>query len=120
MDEVSEKCLYKKEPRSRSETLEGNTEKVKVGCGNLYITINGDDIGICEVFTKTGGCSPLSEAASRLISIAMRAGVEAEYIIEQLKGIKCPNTTQQKDIKVLSCPDAIGRALERVLKETKK
>lgn len=110
-------------PRPRPEITTGLTEKVRIGCGNLYITANYDDEGICEVITnlgRAGGCPSQSEATSRIISIALRAGVRPESIIEQLKGIRCHSTLSQrakgnKNIKVLSCPDAIGRALEKVM-----
>mgnify|MGYP000011447976 FL=1 len=106
-------------PRPRSEIATGFTEKVKIGCGNLYITVNYDDYGICEVFTNTGragGCPSQSEATARLVSIALRSGVDYKYIVEQLKGIRCPSTIRQKGLKVLSCPDAIGRLIEKVAK----
>ena len=109
-------------PRMRPETTQGMTEKVRVGCGNLYITVNYDKNGICEVFTnvgRAGGCPSQSEATSRLVSIALRSGIDPKEIIEQLKGIRCHSTLRQKamnnNIKVLSCPDAIGKALERTL-----
>lgn len=104
-------------PRERPDVTMGITEKVKIGCGNLYITVNYDDQGICEVFTnlgRAGGCPSQSEATSRLISLALRSGIEVETIIEQLKGIRCHSTLRQKGLKVLSCPDAIGRVLEKV------
>lgn len=106
-------------PRPRPEIATGFTEKVKIGCGNLYITVNYDEEGICEVFTNTGragGCPSQSEATARLVSIALRSGINHEYIIEQLKGIRCPSTTRQKGLKVLSCPDAIGSLIEKVAK----
>lgn len=109
-------------PRERPEITNGITEKVRVGCGNLYITVNYDDRGICEVFTnvgRAGGCPSQSEAASRLISIALRSGMDVSEIVEQLKGIRCHSTLRQKannrDIKVLSCPDAIAKTIEKVL-----
>lgn len=109
-------------PRLRPEITQGMTEKVRVGCGNLYITVNYDENGICEVFTnvgRAGGCPSQSEATSRLISIALRSGMKVEEIIGQLKGIRCHSTLRQratnKAIKVLSCPDAIGKALERAM-----
>nr|WP_281797654.1 TSCPD domain-containing protein [Tepidanaerobacter syntrophicus] len=80
---------------------------------------------MCEVFTnlgRAGGCPSQSEATSRLISLALRAGIDVKAIVEQLKGIRCHSTLRQmatnKDIKVLSCPDAIGRALERSMGKT--
>ncbi|HEX3025757.1 MAG TPA: vitamin B12-dependent ribonucleotide reductase [Clostridia bacterium] len=106
-------------PRPRPEVTTGFTEKVKIGCGNLYITVNYDDNGICEVFTNTGragGCPSQSEATSRLVSIALRSGMEVDSIIEQLKGIRCPSTIRQKGMKVMSCPDAIARVIEKVKK----
>lgn len=109
-------------PRQRPDITTGITEKVRVGCGTLYITVNRDNNGICEVFTnvgKAGGCPSQSEATSRLISIALRSGMDVNEIIEQLKGIRCHSTLRQraynKDIKVLSCPDAIGKTIEKVL-----
>ena len=105
-------------PRPRPDITNGFTEKVRTGCGNLYITVNYDDQGICEVFTNTGragGCPSQSEATSRLVSIALRSGIAAESIIEQLKGILCASTIRQRDMKVLSCPDAIGRLIEKVM-----
>jgi ribonucleoside-diphosphate reductase alpha chain len=109
-------------PRHRPELTRGITEKVRVGCGNLYITVNYDDNGICEVFTnvgKAGGCPSQSEATARLISIGLRSGVDVSSIIEQLRGIRCHSTLRQrtynKDIKVLSCPDAIARTIEKLL-----
>ncbi|TCW42472.1 ribonucleoside-diphosphate reductase class II [Thermohydrogenium kirishiense] len=110
-------------PRPRPPVTKGITEKVRIGCGNLYITVNYDDKGICEVFTnlgRAGGCPSQSEATSRLISIALRSGLDAKSIVEQLKGIRCHSTLRQmannKEIKVLSCPDAIAKVIEKVMK----
>ena len=110
-------------PRARPAITHGVTEKVRIGCGNLYVTVNYDDKGICEVFAnlgRAGGCPSQSEATSRLVSIALRSGMEVEAIVEQLKGIRCHSTLLQKrekGIKVLSCPDAIGKVIEKVARE---
>lgn len=105
-------------PRPRIETIKGSTEKFKTGCGNLYVTVNFDEFGICEVFTntgRTGGCPSQTEATARVISISLRSGVAPMELINQLKGIRCSACIGLADLKCLSCPDAIGRALERAV-----
>lgn len=109
-------------PRQRPGITQGMTEKAIAGCGNLYITVNYDEEGICEVFTnlgKGGGCPSQTEATSRLVSLAMRSGISPVAVVEQLKGIRCPSTLARKakgaDVRALSCPDAIAKTLERVL-----
>ena len=105
-------------PRERPEITKGFTEKVKIGCGNLYITVNYDENGICEVFTnlgRGGGCPSQSEATSRLVSVALRSGMDAKVLVEQLRGIRCPSTIRRRDVKVTSCPDAIARVIQKVM-----
>ncbi len=95
-----------------------------MGCGKLYVSVNKDDQGLCEVFAnlgKAGGCPAQSEATCRVVSAALRSGVAPTVLIEQLKGIRCLSTVTRrnsnKDIDVLSCPDAIARAIEEAIEE---
>ncbi len=104
-------------PRPRPTVTRGTTTKVNTGCGNLYITINVDDNGMpFEVFIqmgKAGGCAASQlEAVGRLVSLALRSGVENKKIIDQLRGIRCPSPSWEKGGRIFSCADAIARVLE--------
>ena len=104
-------------PRPRPAITTGFTERVKIGCGNLYITVNYDENGICEVFTSTGkagGCPSQSEATARLVSVALRSGISVDEVYDQLKGIRCPSTIRQPGLSCTSCPDAIAQVVAKV------
>ncbi|MCL1873810.1 MAG: vitamin B12-dependent ribonucleotide reductase [Clostridiales bacterium] len=106
------------QPRPRPEITQGFTERCEIGCGKLYITINYDEDGICEVFTNTGrhgGCPSQSEATARLVTVALRSGVDARHVVKQLRGIRCPSTIRQPGKKASSCPDAIAKIIESTL-----
>jgi ribonucleoside-diphosphate reductase alpha chain len=109
-----------KSPRHRPQTTFGITERIKTGEGYLYVTINEDETGLCEVFTtigKAGGnAAAQSEAISRLISLALRTGIEPREIVKQLKGISGPTPVWDgHGGQILSTPDAIGKVLERYI-----
>ncbi len=102
-------------PRPRPRRTRGITERVRTGCGNLYVTINWDDDDFCEVFAqmgKAGGCAACQiEAETRLVSLALRSGVSPKAIIKQLSGIRCPSPSWDEGKQVLSCPDGVAKVL---------
>ena len=104
-------------PRSRPQAIHGVTERVRTGHGNMYVTINFDENDRpFEVFGnlgKAGGCdSAQLEAISRLVSLALRSGIDPSAVLEQLRGITCCPAWDEGTL-VRSGPDAVALALER-------
>ena len=100
--------------RERPRVMNGFTERFRTGHGNLYVTLNLDNQNPFEMFArlgKAGGCdSAQQEAICRLISMALRANIPPEEIIDNLQGITCcPNWDDGKQI--LSVPDALAQCL---------
>jgi ribonucleoside-diphosphate reductase alpha chain len=112
-------------PRARQDVIRGSTRKIRTGCGNIYVTVNEDEEGnLFEIFNqigKAGGCAASqSEAIGRLVSLALRSGVEPEEIVRQLKGISCHAPVWSKEGKILSCSDAVAKAIDWHLQDNKK
>jgi ribonucleoside-diphosphate reductase alpha chain len=91
--------------------------------GTLYVTINEDETGLCEIFTNIGKAGSQaqveSEAISRLISLSLRSGIDPRDMIKQLKGIGGPSPIWENGTQILSTPDAIAKALEWYLEKHK-
>jgi ribonucleoside-diphosphate reductase alpha chain len=101
--------------RERPKVLQGWTYQMKTGCGPLYVTVNQDTNGLFELFTtmgKAGGCAASqSEAIGRMVSLAWRSGIQARQVIKQLQGISCHSPSGFGENKVLSCADAVAKAI---------
>jgi ribonucleoside-diphosphate reductase alpha chain len=101
----------------RPETLLGFTTKMTTGMGALYVTVTEFEGRPFEVFATIGksgrSTTAKTEAIGRLVSLALRSGVNVKKIVEQLKGIGGEHPIFQKDGLVLSIPDAISRVLEK-------
>ncbi len=108
-------------PKPRPMMMVGRTYKLRTEMGNVYVTVNADEEGAQEVFVRLGmsGSSAMAftEAIGRLISLALRAGVSPDAIVDQLSGIKSSTATRQENGSfVFSVPDAVAKALEMFLK----
>jgi len=113
-----------REPRKRPAETKGTITKVTTGCGSLYVTVAYDDKGIFEVFStlgKSGACASAQlEAICRLISTALRSGVDVAQIVKQFRGIRCPSIAWEGGKSILSCADAIASVLEKHIKTDSK
>ena len=102
--------------RERPKVLKGWTYQMQTGCGPLYVTVNQDVTGLFELFTtmgKAGGCAASqSEAIGRMVSLAWRSGIQAKQIIKQLQGISCHSPSGFGENKILSCADAVAKAIQ--------
>ncbi len=100
----------------RPDMLNGFTQKIKTGYGNLYVTVNLRDGRPFELFAHIGksGYTTMAdtEAICRLISLALRAHVPVHQIIRQLRGIGGSSPVFSGGSKVSSIPDAIAQVLQ--------
>jgi len=119
--EIQTETVVKVGPRPRPELTKGVTRRIMTGCGNLYVTINEDEHGPVEIFSqmgKAGGCAASqSEAISRMVSLALRSHVSPDEIANELRGISCHRLAWQSGVRILSCADAMGKALEWHIKK---
>ena len=103
--------------KERPDTLEGFTTKTKTGLGQLYVTVTeygGQPFEVFATIGKSGrSTTAKTEAIGRLVSLALRAGVKVNAIVDQLKGIGGEHPVFQQGGLVLSIPDAIARVLEK-------
>ncbi|MBM3945724.1 MAG: adenosylcobalamin-dependent ribonucleoside-diphosphate reductase, partial [SAR202 cluster bacterium] len=111
-------------PRQRPSTVTGVTERIRTGHGNMYVTVNFDESHHpFELFTtlgKAGGCdSAQLEAISRLVSLALRSGIDPDQVVEQLRGITCDPVWEGGTL-VRSAPDAVAIILGRHLEQQAK
>ncbi len=104
--------------KDRPDVVYGFTQKIKTGLGVMYLTINELDGRPFEVFATIGksgrSITAKAEAIGRLVSLALRSGIEVIEVVRQLKGIvgEHPVYQNQKKGLLLSLPDAIAWVLE--------
>ena len=109
----------------------GLKRKIKGGCGSLHVHVDFDmETGkMSEVFINkggSGGCNSNLNALSRMISIALRGGIDVKDIADQLAStINCPSfaSARAKGIDLSpgsSCAGAVGKVLIELNKEFQK
>ncbi len=108
------------EKQPRPDVLHGVTQRVDTGYGKLYVNINEDEQGRpFELFANIGHSggftNSFTEALAKVISTALRSGVDPEEIVDELNGTRSPKVAWDKGEQIQSIPDAIGTAMRRYL-----
>jgi ribonucleoside-diphosphate reductase alpha chain len=111
-------------PTRRPKTLQGNTTNITTPLGNLFITLNSMEGRPFELFAQIGKAGSdvvaFTEAIARLISLALRCGVSVDEIVNQLEGIGGARSVGFGPNRIMSVPDAVGRALKDLAMSTHK
>jgi ribonucleoside-diphosphate reductase alpha chain len=108
------------EKQARPDVLHGVTQRIDTGYGKVYVNINEDDHGRpFELFANIGHSggftNSFTEALAKVISTALRSGVDPEEIVDELQGTRSPKVAWDKGEQIQSIPDAIGTAMRRYL-----
>lgn len=102
--------------RKRPEIMYGFTQKVPTGLGTMYLTVNELDGKPFEVFATIGksghSTTAKAEAIGRLVSLALRSGIDVRAVVVQLRGIGGEHPVFRRKGILLSIPDAIAWVLE--------
>ena len=120
LESADEPAIDYTETRPRPDSLSGVTQRVETGYGKLYVTINEDEAGRpFELFANIGHSggytNSFTEALAKVISTALRSGVDPEEVVDELQGTRSPKVAWDKGEQIQSIPDAIGTALRRYL-----
>lgn len=108
-----------------SDDLIGFKKKLNTGCGSLHVQAFFDHHGnFREIYLSkgsTGGCNSFMVGLSRMISLAARAGISLEKIVDQLHStMVCPSYVKRAYTSAgTSCPNALGHALVEIQTQSK-
>lgn len=117
--------------RKVSDDCVGRKRTLQTGCGTLHLTafLDPKTGQLLETYFSKGsqgGCALFMVGLSRMVSLAARANVPIELIVDQLMSSgTCPSyavrkATKQDTSKGSSCPVAIGYALMDMYKQFQK
>lgn len=109
-------------PIDRPDRLDGFTAAKETPVGKLFLTLNTLNGHPVEVFAQIGKAgsdiSAFTEAIARLMSIALRSGIEPQEVADQLLGIGGSRSIGFGPNRIRSVPDAIGQFLDEYLHQS--
>lgn len=106
------------QPRPRPKVTSGRTERIETPRGRIYVVINEDEMGICEIFVHSLDVE--AEAIGRMASLALRGGLDAREVIEQLWRVQSTEVAFDRSadgtvVRVSTIAQAVALALGRAL-----
>ncbi len=104
--------------RPRPKVTQGRTERIETPRGRVYVTVNEDEYGPCEVFVESLDVE--AEATGRLASLCLRSGVDPREVIEQLWRVQSREVALDRSadgtvVRVSTIAQAVALALGRTL-----
>jgi ribonucleoside-diphosphate reductase alpha chain len=104
--------------RPRPKVTQGRTERIETPRGRVYVTVNEDEYGPCEVFVESLDVE--AEATGRLVSLCLRSGVDPREVIEQLwrvqsREVALDRSADDTVVRVSTIAQAVALALGRAL-----
>ncbi len=104
--------------RPRPKVTQGRTERIETPRGRVYVTVNEDEYGPCEVFVESLDVE--AEATGRLVSLCLRSGVDPREVIEQLwrvqsREVALDRSADGTTVRVSTIAQAVALALGRTL-----
>ncbi len=105
-------------PRPRPKVTAGRTERIETPRGRIYVTINEDGEGVCEVFVQSLDVE--ADAIGRMASLALRTGADPRDVIEQLWRVQSREVAIDRSadgtvVRVTTVAQGVALALGRTL-----
>src|SRR5579885_1508444 len=104
--------------RPRPKVTTGRTERIETPRGRIYVTINEDARGLCEVFVQSLDFE--ADAIGRLASLALRTGADPRDVIEQLWRVQSREVAIDRSadgtvVRVTTIAQGVALAIGRAL-----
>jgi ribonucleoside-diphosphate reductase alpha chain len=104
--------------KARPALTKGYTVKLHSGCCDMNATLGFDEQGKLfevRISNAKGGCSAMYAGLGMMTSEALRLGGDPKRISEQLRQVICPACTNKEGLHGKSCPDLLGKIIEKAL-----
>ncbi|HYM91996.1 MAG TPA: adenosylcobalamin-dependent ribonucleoside-diphosphate reductase, partial [bacterium] len=104
--------------RPRPKVTTGRTERIETPRGRIYVTINEDSQGVCEVFVQSLDVE--ADAIGRIASLALRTGADPRHVIEQLWRVQSREVAIDRSndgtvVRVTTVAQGVALAIGRAL-----